>query len=190
MAFLFTVEEKRVRPTTEVLMISPFKEIWERDESKHKELALNEFAYIEFMTSQKKTNPFRGYSPSVKEIKVKENSFGRDSDWEPDSLISEGIQVVMEFQEEASETFSFLMSAKKGAQELKNFFNNLNMNDVNLKTGAPIYKPRDITSALKDTDDVVTKLDKLQKKVDEELFDKVVTKANKEVSPFADPDSM
>ena len=34
MAYLFKVEGKTVYPNDEVLLISPFKEIWERDKSK------------------------------------------------------------------------------------------------------------------------------------------------------------
>jgi hypothetical protein len=188
MAFLFTVEERTVRPTIEALLITPFKQIWERDETKFKERAISEFSYIEFMTSQKKSNPFKGYSESIKHINVKKNCFGEE-DWEPDDLIKDGIEFIITLQTEASPTYTFLMSARKGADQMKMFFDTLDMNDVNMKTGNPLYKPREITSALKDTDDVVTKLDKLQKKVEEELFDTVAIKSGKEISPFADPNN-
>ena len=36
MAYLFEVQEKTVIPNTETLLLSPFKEIWERDKSKKK----------------------------------------------------------------------------------------------------------------------------------------------------------
>ena len=53
MAFLFIVTEKTVFPNTETLLISPFKDIWKRDKTKQKHHALEEFAYIEFMSSMK-----------------------------------------------------------------------------------------------------------------------------------------
>ena len=46
MAYLFKVEGKTVYPNDEVLLISPFKEIWERDKSKGKDVARQEFSYI------------------------------------------------------------------------------------------------------------------------------------------------
>ena len=190
MALLFTVEDGKVRPTVEVLLISPFKDIWERDESNRRMVAIDEFTYIEFMTSQKKSNPYKGYDTERRQIAVKDAVFGKESTWGPDELVKKGIDMVIEFQTKASATYSFLMDARIGAEKVRGFFRNFDMDAVNLKTGAPIYKPKDITNALKDSDDVVTKLDKLEKKVEEELFDKTVTKANKEVSPFADPNSM
>lgn len=188
MAFLFTVEDKSVRPNTETLLISPFKEIWERDETPQKMTAIDELTYIEFMTSNKKSNPYKGYSESLRHGKVKQDIFGQDSYWQPDDLVKAGIKKMEEFHTQASSSYGFLQDAKFAADKLRGFFREFDMNAVNLKTGAPIYKPKDITNALKDTDDVVTKLDKLEKKVEEELFDKVVTKAGKETSPFADPD--
>ena len=71
MAYLFSVEGKIVQPNTETLLVSPFKEIWARDKSKGKENALEEFTYIEFMTSMLKSNPYKGYAPEVKEEVIK-----------------------------------------------------------------------------------------------------------------------
>ena len=61
MAVLFVVENKLVTPNTETLMVSPFKEIWERDNSDNKNLATKELTFVEFMSSKKKTNPYAGY---------------------------------------------------------------------------------------------------------------------------------
>jgi len=71
MAFLFTVTEKTVFPNAETLLISPFKDIWERDKTKQKIYALEELAYIEFMTSMKKSNPYRQYPETQKGKYVK-----------------------------------------------------------------------------------------------------------------------
>jgi len=64
------------------------------------------------------------------------------------------------------------------------------MNDVNLRTGAPIFKPKDITSALNDTSRVLENLNTLREKVDNEVFEEVKKKGQKIVSPFADPNSL
>lgn len=189
MAFLFTVSEKTVTPTVEALMVSPFKEIWERDGTKQKTRAISEFTFIEFMTSQKKTNPYRGYTDGQREKKIVSMLFPGE-EWTPDDLVKEGIQMMDDFQYNASPTYGYYMAARKGAEKLKKFFLTFDMNEVNARNGNPIYKPRDITSALKDTEDVLMKLNKLEKKVEEELYDKTVTKANKEISEFANPESM
>ena len=54
----------------------------------------------------------------------------------------------------------------------------------------PIWKPRDITSALNDTEKVLANIKSLEKKVEEELFEETKTRSNKQISPFADPESL
>jgi hypothetical protein len=77
------------------------------------------------------------------------------------------------------------MAAKIGAEEMKTFFLNFSMNEVNLKTGNPIYKPRDITSALKDTNDIIQRLDSMKSKVEQEIFEVTKKRGEKTISPFA-----
>ena len=89
MAFLFTVENSVAIPNTETLLISPFKEIWERDKSKDKDRAIKEFTFIELMSSKKKTNPYAGYSDEIRFEKLKETLFGPE--WEQDALIEQAL---------------------------------------------------------------------------------------------------
>lgn len=189
MAFLFTVTEKTVFPNPETLLISPFKEIWNRDKGKEKYAALEEFAYIEFMSSMKKSNPYRQYPENQKEGKVRQAVITRE-DWEPDELIIQGIHKVMQFHKEASTTYNYYMAAKRAAEKMQEFFNEVDITAVNPKTFNPVYKPRDITSALNDTEKVLSNLKTLEKKVEEELYEETKNRSNKEISFFADPESL
>ena len=173
MAFLFTVTEKTVFPNVETLLISPFKEIWERDKSKQKYAALEEFAYIEFLSSMRKSNPYRQYPENEKEGKVRLAVITRDN-WEPDELIFKGIEKIIQFQKESSTTYSYYMAAKKAAEKMQEFFNEVDITAVNPKTFNPIYKPRDITSALNDTEKVLSNLKSLEKKVFKVFFSALV----------------
>ena len=186
MAYLFRVEDRVVKPTDEVLQVSPFNEIWERDDSPNKEVALQEFTFIEFMTSALKTNPYRGYSEDRKADVIKRDVV-RIKDWTPDVLVLKGMEKVKEFQKEGSESYALYLSALVAKNKLQDFFNSFNMNKVNMKTGAPIYKPRDITAALQDLDKTIISLQSLEKKVEEDLFESAKIKGQKEVSIFADP---
>ena len=82
------------------------------------------------------------------------------------------------------------MSNKRGAEQMKTFFNNLDISEVNSKTGNPLYKPKDITSALNDANRTLETLDSMKEKVEQELFETTKNKGQKEISPFADPDSI
>ncbi len=189
MAFLFQVNNKVVFPNTETLLIYPFKNIWERDKSKGKERALEDFAYIEFITSMKKSNPYRQY-PENKKDEIIRKSVITKKNWRIDKLIKEGINYLIEFQKKASTTYSYYMSAKRAAEKMQDFFNDVDINERNVKTGNPIYKPGDITRALNDTEKVLGNLKALEKKVEEELYEETKNRSDKKISIFSDPSSL
>ena len=188
MAYLFEVQEKRVYPYPETLIVSPFKEIWNRDRSQKKERALEEFAYIEFMSSMLKSNPYKGYPAGIRPSKIVLDIM-KDKSWKPDVRVKEGIKKIESFQQEASPTLRYYLAVKKANEGLERFFNSVDLSELNEKTGTPLYKPRDITAAINDASKNTTELNALGKKVQEELFDSVKTKAGKSISPFARKDS-
>lgn len=182
MAFLFVVENNIAKPNTETLLISPYKEIWERDSSEDKGQAIKEFTFIEFMCSKKASNPYAGFDDVTRFERLKESLFSED--WEMDNLIEKALIQMREFQTEASVTYSYYISSKIAAEKMQAFFLNFNMNERNERTGLPIFKPRDITSALKDTEDVLNRLNSMKEKVEQELFEQTKTKGNKTINPF------
>jgi hypothetical protein len=189
MSLLFTVENKSVVPTTEVLLLSPYKEIWARDKTSGKFNAINEFAYIEFMMSVKKTNIYRGYSETERMSRLGVQLFN-DEKYVPDDLIKEGMRKLQEFQLTSSPTFAYYQSAMAAAYKIQRFFENVDLTMLNLKTGLPVYKPQDITSALMDTEKVLQSLLTLEEKVNNELFESAKIKGQKVVSVFANPDTI
>lgn len=182
MSMLFIVEGGRAKPNTETLLIHPFNKIWDRDEHPDKLEAIKDFTFIEFMVSKKKSNPYAGYSEDVRFEKLVEQIYD-DPDWEPDLLIEEGMAYLVEFQTNASPIYSFYMSALLASEKLKDFLNNF---DINEKTerGMPIYKPSDITRAIVDTEKVLTNLQSLKNKVEQELFETTKTRGAKIINHF------
>lgn len=191
MSYLFKITSaKAVYPTSEVLMISPFKEIWKRDQSENKEQAIAEFAYIEFMTSMMKTNPYRQYHESKKKNIIRKAVLSQFKDWEEDELVTEAINLILDFQREASTTYQYYIAAKSAAEGMQDFFMNVDLTEKNKRSGNPVYKPRDLTSALNDTAKVLENLKALEKKVEEELYDDVKIRSDKIISYFAKRESM
>lgn len=189
MSLLFIVENKTVKPHPETLRVFPFNQIWERDETPEKLEAMEDFTYIEFVTSMKRSNPYAGYTEDIRRDKVKLDVIKRN-DWIEDDLIREGMAQLIRFQKEASITYNYYMSAKKAAEKMQDFFNTFDINTCNAKTGNPLYKPKDITSALNDTSKVIENLSLLREKVENELFEEVKNKGQKMVSPFANPGTL
>jgi len=189
MAFLFEVADKVVYPNAETLLVSPFKEIWERDKTKGKEKALEEFAYMEFMTSMKKTNPYRQYPEERKEEVIRKDIIKQEN-WEPDDLVKAGIAKVIEFQKNASTSYNYYMANKIALEKTIDFLRNKLDYTLTNKSGTPIYKYTDISRGAKDAYAVLQSINSLAKKVEEELFEETRNKSGKEVSPFADPSSL
>lgn len=187
MAYLFKVENQRVTPVTETLLISPFKEIWERDTDPRKSLAILEFTYIEFISSELKSNPYKGYEIDKRKLKVKREIMPQD--WEPDPLISQGLEAVEIFQKEASPNYNLYQDALKGKEKLQKFLREFDANE-RTNSNALILKPGDVTKALLEIDKVATAMNSLQKKVEEELYETVRMRSNKEISIFAKPEHL
>lgn len=190
MSYLFEIYNQEVRPKPTTLLIEPFKTIWERDKSNNKQNAISDLSYIEFMSSVKKSNPYHGYPEEIRKEKLIQDLYiSKHLDSKPDSLCNEGIKLIDEFQSEASVSYSYYLAAKKAVEVMKDFYNNVDLNAKN-KSGMPLYKPADLTKALNDTEKVIQNLNALKKKVDEEMYESNKTKGNKEISPFANPNSL
>lgn len=189
MAYLFKVEDGMVYPNEETLLIEPFKDIWERDRTRNKNKAKEEFAYIEFMSSMKKSNPYRNYPEDRKE-KIITEAVINTPNWKPDKKVKYGIEVIREFQQNASTTYNYLMSAKKAIESMMDFYNNVDLGERNFKTGNPIYKPKDVTGAINDLERNMINIRSLEKKMQEELIEETRNKSDKEVSWFANPETM
>jgi hypothetical protein len=181
MADIFIVENGIVKPTIEILLVSPFKEIWDRDSSESKEYAMKEFSYIYFITTPKKTNPFYGYTEQDRHPEVVKYLF--ENYYSPDSIVQQAMEVRRKFYYEASASLSLLEGAKEAVDKLKNFLINFDLNERNEK-GIPIYKPKDITSALADTFNVMKTLNSLEEKVNEEIYESAKSKGNRDINPF------
>lgn len=187
MAYLFVVEGNRVKPNVETLLVSPFKEIWERDETPKKSKAILEFTYIEFMTSALKSNPYKGYETERRKEILKKDFMGNS--WQPDELIEAGINKVNEFQRDGSANYTLYQDALLAKEKLQKFLREFDANErTNSRT--LVLKPSDITKGLLDIDKVATSLNSLEKKVEEDLYETVRTRANKEISIFAKPEGL
>ena len=182
MAFLFIVENNIAKPNVETLLISPFKDIWERDKSTTKERAIKELTFIEFMSSKKKTNPYAGYDDEKRFEILKKTFF--DETWQMDAMVEQGLIKINEFQKEASPTYKYYIDNLETAERTRKFLKEIDLSERNERTGNPLYKPKDVTSAIIDAEKVILTLASLKEKVEQELFETTKTKGNKAINPF------
>lgn len=188
MSLLFRMEGVSVRPTEEALMVEPFATIWFRDGSKDKGKALKELAYIEFVASMFSSNPYRQYPEKEKPEVVAQGVF--NAPYKPDKLVLKGIELYKQMQTSGSESYRHYMNAKLAAEKTSDFIRGIDLSQLNPKTMNPVYKPKDVTDSLVKIEEVISNLSALRKRVSEELFEHVRTRAQKKISPFADPESL
>ena len=129
MAYLFVVENNVAKPNVETLLVSPFKEIWNRDTSIDKNMAIKEFTFMEFMSSKKKTNPFKGYPDDVRFEKLQQVYF--NVEWKPDILIEQGLVKIVEFQKQASPTYSYYVDNLEAAEKTRKFLKEIDLSERN-----------------------------------------------------------
>lgn len=179
---IFEVEGNVVVPTIHARLLSPFREVWDRDKSEKKQQAILEFKFIEFTCSMRKSNPYSGFEEDIRAKKVAEKIFP-DIEFEPDEQLLKCIEEYKMFRDEASPTVRFYEAALTGAEKLANFFIDVDFTKTNDK-GVPLYKPGEIARALKDAPDILSSLNKMKEKVDQEIFDQVKTRSGKEINPL------
>lgn len=179
---IFIVEEGIVKPTVHALLLPPYSDIWKRDTNKDKHVAIQEFTYIEFMCSMKKSNPYRGLPEEKRKESVAKSIF-RDAPYTPDELVCEAMEFYMKLNIEASPTIQYFLATKIGAEKVIDFLHKFDLNERN-ERNLPIYKPKEITTSLADAFNVMSTLTNLEKKVFEEQLETVKTRANKEINKF------
>ena len=180
---LFEVRENVALPTTEALLVSPYKEIWERDTTQDKEQAIKEFTYVELCCSLKKANPFAGYDESERYTRVSENVFPDNPNYVPDELVQRAMVQYKKFQTEASPSMSFYESVVISVKKLQNFLNTVDLRERS-KMGMAVYKPTDISKAASDAVNVLNNLTTLKEKVQQELFEASKTKSQRTIGAF------
>lgn len=149
---LITIENNRAIPHPMAYTIDVFKEIIRRDrgskgdpQGRKKEFAAKELAYIWYMYHP--TSPYaRGYEESMRQTKVIDDVFGKNSDWVPDDTILLAAEVFRRPFDE-SMGMQLLTSAESSMFKLKAFFDSVDLNAED-KSGKPKYKPSDILSAV------------------------------------------
>jgi len=175
------MEGARVVPNAHLIALSPFSELWQRDNSERKDTALAELLYVEYMCSLKKTNPYKGYAEEDRPAAVGRAVF-KDADYCPDELVKKCLDAYKELLMNQLPV-RLLEAAKAGAEKFILDIQNIDVTE-RTKGGAAVYKPADLMKALAESDKVLAALQTLEKKVEEEVYTKMKTRGNRQINPF------
>lgn len=151
---LFKYEGYNLTISEEALTLKPFKVLWNRDKSAHKETATQELGYIYFME-----DPRSDYASIIdrteRAIQVKKGEGLKDS-WKPDAKVLEAQEFYASFKTDSA---LLLEDLRKGVAVLRSgMVNQEELEDIDIEK-----KPR----VLNDFATVLSKLNKLVKELDE-----------------------
>jgi hypothetical protein len=121
---LFDIEAGKVVLDPNVLYIPEFKQIWDRDKGKDKNIATAQLAYVTFLCNFSSKNPYNSYSDKDKEKKVRDDTTKK----EPDELIKKAIKKYKEMQQTV--TSRLLVAAKVASNVLAEYFEGAKAEDA------------------------------------------------------------
>lgn len=180
---LLEYRDGKVFPSLEALTMEPFKTMYAEDDTPGKGEVINDLTYVHLMLSPKKSNVFNGYlNLETRDKKVREEVW--KSPYYPLSKwIGPAMLKYEECLQNASPSFAILQTSLKIAANLKNFLETVDL-DARTNSGAAVYKPKDISSALKDIPEIIKNLEVASNNVNAELKESAKNKANRDIGHF------
>jgi len=147
----------------EAYSLPVFKKIWDRDKTKDKSKALIDLAYVFWMSD------YRSYVADITDPEEKQSeviSIIDDSGkYKPDKVVNEAIEF---YKKDLPISLGFLEDVKAAINELRRYFRELRLDDVDDK-GKPIHNANQVMNSIKSTGDLLENLEKLEIKVKKDL---------------------
>ena len=174
---LITVENFELKIADEALLIRPIRRLWNQDRSGRKEKFYQQMSYLWFMT-----DPRSSYS-YILDLDERHRTIVEQEGLPDDFVPSEFLQEAMRIYKQHTVTISqkLLEDALIAANTVGKFLREVDLNEED-RSGKPKYQVAQITTALKNVEGIVTSLQNLQKKVDQEISDTGKARGNQEMT--------
>lgn len=161
---LIRYEDYQIKLADEAFLVRPIRRLFHQDRSERKENFWRQMAFMYFMVS-----PASSYSYIIDmEERAAEviRQEGLPEDFKPSELLREAMEIYRKLTITPSQ--ELLQSSIIGAKKVGDFLRTVDLTEEDDK-GKPKYQVSSITSALKDVEKIVSSLQTLQKKVEQEL---------------------
>lgn len=160
---LFELQNNYPTVTAECLMISPFKEIWERDKTKDKTKAYGELRYIYFASDFKSL--YLAFDKSIREERLVDD-FIKIKGWKPDQLVMDGMDKYKLFQN--TPTMRFLQANQIAMESLTEYYSGIDWDELDATGKKPKYDITKVSGSVKQAGDIINNIEKLKEKVAKE----------------------
>jgi hypothetical protein len=177
---LFEIVNDVVTFSPQALMVKPFKEIWDKDESEGKTMATLELAYIYYVADERSDfMHILDTDERVAEIKTFIDL--------PDNFDHTRKELVraVHYYEKLSETTStkLLQSTRLVLQKISQFLDNIDLDERDDRTKKPVHDIGKITSSVEKIPKLIKAINEIEKEVIKEKALKAQS-GNKEMAMF------
>ncbi len=172
---LFSYNDYKIDISPEAFALKAFRTIWQRDKSKNKERALQEFGFIYFMCDPRSSYMF--YDNETDRVNNIRQDEGLDKKWKPDAVVEEAMVL---YKKLTQTTSSILLDRSRvGADNLGKKIAKINLDELD-NNRKPIYTIQQMAAALKLIPDVVKNLIDAEALVSKEIEEKSSMRGNKD----------
>lgn len=174
---LIRYEDYQMKVADEALLIRPIRRLFNADRSERKEKFWQQMSYLFFMCSPQSTYSYiLDYDERHRTIVEQE---GLPEDFRPSEMLVEAMKIYKQHTITVSQ--KMLESALISADKVSKFLRDVDLHEEDEK-GRPKYQVSTITSALKNVEGIVSTLQNLQKKVDQELEEQGKARGTQELT--------
>lgn len=147
----------------EMLLIEPFKKIWNRDKSITKNKALSELGFIYFMCDPRSDYQYIiDEEARMNEIKRAE---GLTDNWKPDKELVEAMEYYKSVQPMAA---LLLADTRAAIEKLRQYLKKINLDEKD-KNGKPVYSLDTYTRTIRQITELTTELNNAEKELNKEI---------------------
>jgi hypothetical protein len=175
---MFTLKGNVVIPEPPLLLIEPFKSIWEVDD---KDKALKELAYIYFMVCPKRENVFSGYAEDVKREKVDKHLFGKK--YNPPKRVKEAMEFYEGYLSEGSVAIRLYKANVKNIESMINYLNDIDYNE-RTQGGALVHNIDRNKKVSQDSAELLQGLKKLEEQIYKDDYQVEKVGSGRSISEF------
>lgn len=161
---LIEISNYELKIADEALLIRPIRRLWNQDRSQRKESFYQQMSYLYFMVSPQSTYSYLLDMEERSKAIIEQE--GLPADFQPSRFLVEAMQVYRQHTITVSQ--KLLNDALIGANKVGKFLRDVDLTEEDDK-GKPKYQVSTITAALKNIEGIVSTIQTLQKKVEQEL---------------------
>lgn len=181
---LISIESFQLKVADEALLIKPIRKLFNQDRSASKEQFYKQMSYLYFMVDPRSTYSYiLNEDERAKTIIQQE---GLEKDFKPSPLLQEAMEIYRKHTITPSQ--ELLNAALIAARTVSTFLKNPDILSEEDDKGRPKYQISAITTALKNVEGIVSSLQNLQKKVENELTEQSKARGSQELTIFDDVD--